>query len=92
MSNPREQKALVVLAIEHTLLKISSSTLGQVESRLHEQYNCALSDCYEHPEYLATILKELFGVSYSKVLGDISVYLSEFTYQRPIAEFLQKMI
>ena len=91
MSSAKEQKAIVVLAIEHTLLKISTSTLENVVARLHQRYNCTISDCYEHPEYLTSILKDFFGTSYNKVVKDVNMYLDEFTYQRPIAEFLEKI-
>jgi hypothetical protein len=91
MSNAREQKAITILAIEHTLLKISSSTLENIYSRLHKEYNCTMSECYEHPEYLAKVLRDHFGSSYNKVIRDVSTYLEEFTYQRPIVEFLEKI-
>ncbi|MDE1725430.1 MAG: hypothetical protein KGH76_06000 [Thaumarchaeota archaeon] len=91
MSTPREQKAITVLAIEHTLLKVSNDTLTKVESKLQSEYNSSISDCYDHPEYLSSVLKNIFGTAYAKVIGDVNTYLQEFTYQRPIAEFLAKM-
>jgi hypothetical protein len=91
MSTPREQKAIVVLAIEHTLLKISTDTLGKVETKLQNEYRCSLSDCYDHPEYLSSVLKDLFGATHTKVVQDVNSYLEEFTYQKPIANFLEKI-
>lgn len=91
MNNRIEQKTLVILAIEQILLKISNSTLENVEAKLHNEYNCTISDCYEHPEYLTNVLKDLFGIAYRQVVKDVSVYLEEFAYQRSIAEFLEKI-
>ncbi|MDE1843998.1 MAG: hypothetical protein KGI10_01560 [Thaumarchaeota archaeon] len=86
-----EMKAIVVLAIEHTLLKISKNTLEKVETELHQKYKCSISDCYEHPEYLSKVLKDLFGNSHHGIVRDVNKYLDEFTYQRPISEFLDKI-
>lgn len=84
-------KAVVVLAIEHTLLKISKNTLEKVQTELHQKYKCSISDCYEHPEYLSKVLKDLFGNSHYDIVRDVNRYLDEFAYQRPIAEFLDKI-
>jgi hypothetical protein len=84
-------KTVVTLAIEHTLLQISKVTLEKVQARMWEEYRCSLSGCYEHPEYLNKILKDLFGTAHIKVVKDVGKYLDEFTYQRPIAEFLDNI-
>ena len=86
-----EYKIIVVLAIEHTLLKISIATLEKVQSKIRKDYNCDLSECYSHPEYLNKVLKDLFGPSYSEIVKSVNKYLSDFAYQRPIAEFLDKI-
>ena len=84
-------KTVVVLAIEHTLLKIGKKTLEKVQEEMHQKYKCDISDCYEHPEYLGNILKDLFGDSHHDVVRDVNRYLDEFAYQRPISEFLDKI-
>lgn len=87
----KEMKTVVVLAVEHTLLKIGKKTLEKVQEEMHQKYKCDISDCYEHPEYLGKILKELFGDSHHEVVRDVNKYLDEFAYQKPIAEFLAKI-
>lgn len=87
----KEMKTVVVLAIEHTLLKIGKKTLEKVQEEMHQKYKCDISDCYEHPEYLNKILKDLFGDSHHEVVRDVNKYLDEFAYQKPIAEFLAKI-
>ena len=82
---------MAVLAIEHTLLQIGIATLEKVQSKLREDYNCSLSDCYSHPEYLNKVLKDLFGPAYYEIVKSVNKYLEEFSYQRPIAEFLLKI-
>ena len=84
-------KAIVVFAIEHTLLKISKNTLEKVQAELRQKYKSDISDCYDHPEYLSEVLKDLFGDSHHDVVRDVNRYLDEFAYQRPISEFLDKI-
>lgn len=84
-------KTMVILAIEHTLLNISNRTLEEVQAKLYQEYNSSIQDCYEHPEYLGKVLKDLFGAASNQVIKDVNLYLDEFTYQRPIAEFLDKI-
>jgi hypothetical protein len=90
-SEYNEYKKVVVLAIEHTLLQIGIAALEKVQSKLREDYNCSLSDCYSHPEYLNKVLKDLFGPAHSEIVKSVSKYLDEFSYQIPIAEFVQKI-
>jgi hypothetical protein len=91
MSTISEQRTIVILAIEHTLLKISNDTLNKVESRLQSEYGCNILDCYDHPEYLSSVLKNLFGSAHAKVIDSVNSYLQEFTYQKSIADFLEKI-
>lgn len=34
-------------------------------------------DCYEHPEYLRTVLKEVYKVDYKPILDDIKLELEK---------------
>lgn len=84
-------KTMAVLAIEHTLLKTGRNTLEKVQSELHQKFNCDISECYEHPEYLNKVLKDLPNVSQHEIIKDVNRYLNEFSYQEQIAEFLDKI-
>ncbi len=91
MDNNMERRAVVVLAIEHTLLRYGTSNLENIQKIIRKEFNCNLSDCYDHPEYLNKVLRDQFGVSYQDVIKSLSQFLEEFKYQRPIAEFLSKI-
>ena len=82
---------MAVLAIEYTLLQLGMPTLEKVQEKLRVEYNCSLPDCYAHPEYLNKVLKDLFGPAHLEIVKSISRYLEEFSYQRPISEFLLKI-
>lgn len=85
------RKALVVLAIEKTLLEVGRPTYDEVLGKLHENYGCYLSDCYEHPEYLSKILKDLYGPCHVPIINSIKKYLAEVSIQEDIAKFITKI-
>lgn len=91
VSDEQIKKALVSLAIEETLLEISIETLEEVSKRVFENYHCYIPDCYEHPEYLNKVLKDIFGNSYNVIVDSIKKHLGEFALQKPIEEFLVKI-
>ena len=83
------RQALVSVILEKTLFEISSGTYYKVVDELKKRYHCYLTDCYEHPEYLNVILKDLYGNSYRQILKSINVQLEEFSSQKPIAKFVE---
>ena len=85
------RKALVVMAIEKALLEVGKPTYDEVLGKLKKDYNCYLSDCYEYPEYLSRVLKELYGQSYSAIIESIKKYLAEMNTQEGIANFIMKI-
>ena len=82
-------KVLVSLAIEKALLEFGITALGEVTNRLFDYYHCEISDCFEKPEYLKKVLKDLYGNSYTVILESIKKYLEKFDYLIPIQAFLK---
>lgn len=85
------EKVLVGLAIEHTLLQIGKPVFDKVEDQFQKKYDHALIDCYDYPQYLNEILKEVFGKSHSDVIKSIEGFLEEFKHDRPIETFIEKI-
>lgn len=83
------RKALVAFVIERELLKIGKMALDQVTSSLYDEHRCYLGDCYEHPEYLAEVVKRLFGNSYTVIVESIKKELADFTEHNQIERFLK---
>jgi hypothetical protein len=81
-------KGLVCLVIESTLLKIGKPTYDKVVHDLNKNSHY-LTDCYEHPEYLDEVLKELYGNAHDVIVQSINKQLEEFSYQEPIKRFLK---
>ena len=83
------RQALVSVILEKILLEIGLATYDKVVDELKKRYQCYLTDCYEHPEYLNVILKDLYGNSYRQIVKSINEQLEEFSSQRPIAKFIE---
>lgn len=91
VNNHRIEKALVGLAIERTLLQMGKPVFDKVESQFREKYQCSIIDCYDHPQYLNEVLREVFGKSYSDITKNIEEFLKEFRYEYPVEMFIEKM-
>jgi hypothetical protein len=85
------RRALVVLAIEDTLLKVGQITYYEVLDKLYDNYDCYVSDCYDHPEYLSQVLKELYGDGRLPIIESIKQYLAEVNTQEDIEKFIIKI-
>ncbi len=70
-------KALTGLAIENALLDIGKPVLEKVANKLFKEYHCHIPDCYEHPEYLNDVLRDVFGNPYSTIVQSIKLESSE---------------
>lgn len=82
------RRALVTLAIERTLIDMGKPVFDEVTSRLFHNYHCYIPDCYDHPEYLKKILKDIYGNAHSTIVESIKEKLEEFFHNKPIAEFV----
>ena len=81
-------KNMISLAIQKVLLEMNAETLPKVQERLSKDYNCNLFDCFENPEYLNRILKDLYGNSHKVIVDSISKKLDEFKQDEKISKFI----
>lgn len=82
------EKGLVRMAIDDALLEFDKSALEKVVNKLHEGYKCGIQDCYENPEYLKKVLKDLYDNSYSTILDSIKKKLEKHASTKSIEKFL----
>ena len=86
------KKALVIVAIEGTLLKTGGvPLLDEINSRLFQKFNSSIADSYEHPEYLKKILQEIFGEAHLEIAKKIVEELSSFDYDEKVMQFIEKV-
>ncbi len=85
---PTYEKNQAIIAIAKALERIGKPVLEQVSSNLYSKYQCFLIDCYDNPEYLADVLKELFGKSYENIIETIEGIVKDYEPKEPLGEFL----
>ncbi|MFQ5440676.1 MAG: response regulator [Nitrosopumilaceae archaeon] len=88
-SENQMKKTMVTLALKNTLLELGINEYDKVVSLLQKDYSCTLEDCFESPEYLRNILKDLFGDSYPDILNSLSENMKEILNQQSVKDFLQ---
>lgn len=89
LNSINSKNELIEKSIEKALLKMGTSTLHEVMDELYNKHRCHLSDCYEHPEYLKSVLHDLFGSAHTVIVKSIKKDLEEFVYDKPIEKFLE---
>jgi hypothetical protein len=78
----------VALAIEKALLGIGAPAYEMVVQKLYEDYRCRIFDCYDKPEYLSRIIKDMFGDNYRPIAESIRDNLGDISEQNVIKDFL----
>jgi hypothetical protein len=73
VSLEEENKTSFMVCVELVLMKRGNSNYVLVLARLKSLYNCEIVDCADHPEYLRTVLKEVYEADYNSVIDDISL-------------------
>ena len=84
-----DPKVLIITAIEKSLLEIGKPDLNKVKQRLMEDYKRTLSDCYEEPEFLNRILKDIYGKAYVTIVDSIKKNLENLSQSAPVKKFLE---
>ena len=84
-----DPKVLIITAIEKALLEIGKPDLNKVKQRLMDDYKRTLSDCYEEPEFLNRILKDIYGKAYVTIVDSIKKNLESLSQSTPVKKFLE---
>ena len=90
-SENQMKKTMVTLALKNTLLELGIQEYDKVISLLQKDHSCTLEDCFENPEYLRNILKDLFGESYPDILNSLSENMKSIPSQQSVKDFLQAL-
>ena len=88
VGNSEMFKSVVSASVQKALLEMGVLELDLVTDKLKEDYNCELSDCLDHPEYLKQILCELYGNSHEIVLNSIRESFEKTNMEKPLVNFL----
>ena len=84
-----DPKVLIITAIEKALLEIGKPDLNKVKQRLMDDYNRTLADCYDEPEFLARILKDIYGKAHVTIVDSIKKNLESMMSLEPVKKFVE---
>ena len=86
-----DPKVFIIVAVEKALLELGKPDLNKVKQRLKDDYNRTLSDCYDEPEYLNRILKDIYGKAHTTIIDSIKKNFGSTTTSQPVQEFLKQI-
>lgn len=84
-------KIALISYVELVLMKNGDVNYHRVLAKLGSLYDCKIMDCYAHPEYLKTVLKDVYKEDYNSVISQIRSYLGELENDPVIIDFFKIM-
>lgn len=88
MVSGMEQRLAVLACIELVLMRKGNTNYNSVVAKLNSLYGCAVIDCFEHPDYLRTVIKQVYDGEYHSVIGEIKEQLDDLANVAEINNFL----
>ena len=82
-----KNRTALALAIEVTLMKRGGDRYYHFVFKLRNSYNCEIIDCYDKPQYLKNVVKEVYGNEYDSIIEDIKLELGD-SIEEGIVAFL----
>lgn len=85
------KRTMVTLAIKNTFLELGLEEYDKIILMLKKDFNSSLEDCYDNPEYLRQVLKDLLGDAYSDVLNSLKENLKNISSNKTTENFLDAL-
>jgi hypothetical protein len=86
-----QHKVALVSCVELVLMRRGNTNYHLVLAKLGSLYNCTIMDCYENPEYLRTVLKDVYKEDYNSIIDEIKLELDELVNMEKIVDFFKIM-
>ena len=91
MQFDEQHKFALVSILEVVLMSKGNISYNFVVSKLNSLYDCSIRDCCENPEYLKTVLKEVYKEDYNSIIDESKSHLGDLVNEKDIAGFLKIM-
>ncbi len=88
-SHSEPYKLALISYVELVLMRRGNANYHLVLARLGSVYDCKISDCYEHPEYLKSVLKDVYKEEFNSIVSQIKSYLAELADVQEIIDFFK---
>ena len=91
MDFDEQHKIALISCLEIVLMSKSNTKYNLVVAKLNSLYDCSIRDCCEKPEYLKTILKEVYKEDYNLIIEEIKSQLDDLVEEKDMANFFKVM-
>lgn len=82
---------MIILSVEVVLMRKGGPQYQLVLARLEHDHNCKIFDCFEHPEYLKSVLQDVYGKEYPSIVEGIESELGEVKGEKEVDGFLDAL-
>jgi len=79
------------MAVYLTLLDLGMSDFERIRKKIYDYYGRNISDCFNHPEYLKTVLEELYGDKSKEIIFSIEKNLGKEVKSAWTDDFVEKL-
>ena len=84
-------KEYLALSIEVVFMRRGGPEFQIFLTKLKNDFDLEIGDCYENPECLRKILREIYPNDYKSVVEGLTWELGEYNKEREIVEFLDAL-
>ncbi len=84
-------KENLALSIEVVLMRKGGPEFQIVLTKLKNNFDLEIRDCFEKPEHLRKILEEVYHDDYKSIVEEKTLELGDYVKEREIAEFLDAL-
>ena len=60
-------------------------------SKLERDHNCKIFECFEHPQNLKAVLRDVYGKECQKIVDEIGFELADVIDEKEVSGFLKKI-
>lgn len=92
MDFTEQHKVALISCLEIVLMRKSNTMYNVVVAKLNSLYDCSIRDSCENPEYLKTVLKEVYKEDYPSIIAEIKSQLDEdLIKEKDMSDFFKIM-
>ena len=91
MNDANSYKPVVAISVEVVLMRKGGPQYQLVLARLERDYQCKIFDCFEHPDYLRAVLRDVYGKEYGDIVDKIESELGDSASEKEVVSFLDAL-
>ena len=84
-------KIALISAIEVVLMGMGNTKYNSIIAKLRAYYDIDIRECYDHPEYLKTVLKEVYPEDYDYIISEVKSRLDVLVDMPEFEQFFKIM-